>query len=199
MDQLNKRAPYLQNSIDQICTERMRYADRHQLIQALFEEYLEMYVSRDDRLITHFSENFSGYSGSSDKLITNKSEWIKITRQDFKQIPYRINIKMLNLELQDLAEDVVTAIAFFNIFLPEENILSNKTARLVIIFRNEKAVWKISHCGFSIPYEHIQNDEVYPISQLKKRNQELEEMIILTLEEYGLKISTLNFRKIIKK
>ncbi|WP_372931440.1 nuclear transport factor 2 family protein, partial [Shewanella putrefaciens] len=55
---------------------------RLQLMQSLFDEYIEMYSSRNDKLTTRFSDNFSGYAGSSDVLITNKEEWIRITRQD---------------------------------------------------------------------------------------------------------------------
>lgn len=47
-------------------------AERQQLIQSLFDEYIEMYASRDNRLISRFSDNFSGYAGSSDVLITDK-------------------------------------------------------------------------------------------------------------------------------
>lgn len=58
-------------------------SERQQLIRALFEEYIEMYASRDERLTTRFSDNFSGYAGSSDQLVTDKAEWIRITRRDF--------------------------------------------------------------------------------------------------------------------
>ena len=49
-------------------------SSRKQLIRFLFDEYIEMYVSRDERLISRFSDNFSGYAGSSDVLITDKQE-----------------------------------------------------------------------------------------------------------------------------
>ncbi len=45
-------------------------SERQQLIRALFEEYIEMYASRDDRLTARFSDNFSGYAVSSDQLVT---------------------------------------------------------------------------------------------------------------------------------
>ena len=45
-------------------------SERQPLIRALFEEYIEMYASRDDRLTARFSDNFSGYAGSSDQLVT---------------------------------------------------------------------------------------------------------------------------------
>ena len=153
-------------------------SERQQLIRALFEEYIEMYASRDARLTTRFSDNFSGYAGSSDQLVTDKAEWIRITRRDFAQIPGRIRIEMLDLALQDLSEDVVVVTAFFHIHLPQpEPILSRETARLVLIFRQEESEWKISHSGISIPYGLAHDTEIYPMTRLEERQHELEVMI----------------------
>ena len=69
--------------------------ERHQLIRALFDEYIEMYASRDDRLTARFSENFSGYTGGGNFLVKDREEWVKITRQDFSQIKERLRIEML--------------------------------------------------------------------------------------------------------
>ena len=164
-------------------TSPMR-AERKHLLCSLFEEYIEMYASRDDRLTSHFSDNFSGYAGSSDVLIKDKAEWIRITRQDFAQITERIDIEVLDLSLQDLAEDVVAVTAFFHIHLPApEDILSNETARLVLIFRHEKTAWKIVHSGISVPYGLAHDGEIYPMSRLEKRNLELEQIIKVRTKE----------------
>jgi len=152
--------------------------ERQKLIRSLFDEYIEMYSSRDDRLTSRFSDNFSGYAGSSDVLVTSKDEWIRITRQDFKQIPGKIHIEILDLSLQDLAEDIVAIVAFFHINLPlPEHILSRETARLVLIFRHENNDWKIVHSGISIPYSLANDGEIYPMSRLEKRNLELEQIV----------------------
>lgn len=153
--------------------------ERQQLIRALFDEYIEMYASRDDRLTTHFSENFSGYAGSSDILVTDRDEWIKITRQDFAQVPGRIRIEMLDISLQDISDDVVIVTAFFHIHLPiPEHFLACETARLVLVFRCEGGTWKIVHSGISIPF-HMRagNGEVYPLYALQERNLELEALV----------------------
>jgi SnoaL-like domain len=84
----------------------------------LFNEYIEMYAARDDRLTARFSENFSGYTGGGDFLVTDKEEWVKITRQDFAQVTGRIRIEMLDLSLQEASDDVVIATALFHIHLP---------------------------------------------------------------------------------
>ncbi len=47
-------------------------SDRERLIRALFDDYIEMYAGRDDRLIHHFSENFSGYTGGGDFLVKQR-------------------------------------------------------------------------------------------------------------------------------
>ena len=48
--------------------------ERYKLIRPLFDEYIEMYASRDLRRIDRFRENFSGYAGSSDVLVTTEMD-----------------------------------------------------------------------------------------------------------------------------
>ena len=48
---------------------------------------------------------------------------------------------------------------------------------LVLIFRNESGIWKISHSSISIPYYLVREEEVYPLKELKERNQLLEDLV----------------------
>ena len=153
-------------------------SDRHSVIRQLFDEYIEMYAARDDRLTAHFSANFSGYAGSSDQLIQDRETWIQITRQDFAQVPGRIGIEVLDLCLQDLSDSVVVVTAFFHIHLPAgDPVFAKEVARLVLIFRLEGDAWKIAHSGISIPYRQAQDGEVYPLASLKERNDALEALV----------------------
>lgn len=148
--------------------------NRESLIRALFDEYIELYAGRDDRLTTRFSDNFTGYTGGGDFLVTSRDEWIKITRQDFAQVPERIRIEMRDLALQDISENVVAVTAFFRIHLPiPDQILSRETARLELVFRWEREQWLIAHSGISIPYYLVGSGEVYPLKGLQERNAEL--------------------------
>jgi signal transduction histidine kinase len=154
------------------------HPERERLIRSLFDEYIEMYASRDDRLTTRFSQNFTGYAGSSDHLVTDRDEWVRVTRLDFAQVPERIGIEMLDLALQDLSADIVAVTAFFHIHLPiPEQILARETARLVLIFRYEEGVWMIAHSGISIPFGLAGQGEVYPMTRLQERNRELEALV----------------------
>lgn len=154
------------------------HPDRHHTIRALFDEYIEFYASRDDRLTTLFSEEFSGYTGGGSDLITDRDEWIRITRQDFSEVPGRIHMEMRDISLQDLSEHVVVVTAFFNIHLPiPDHILSREVARLVLIFRLEGEAWKIAHSGISVPYQLVQDGEVYPLTTLQERNRVLEALV----------------------
>ena len=151
---------------------------RGQLIRSLFEEYIEMYASRNDLLTTRFSENFSGYTGGGDCLVNDREAWINITRQDFAQVPGRIQIEMLDLLLQDLSEDIVVATGLFHIRLPmPEKDMTRDSARLTLIFRLEGASWKIVYSGISIPDQLVQDGEVYPIKGLLEQNQELQRLL----------------------
>ena len=154
------------------------HLDRQQKIRSLFDEYIEMYAARDDRLTNRFSENFSGYTGSGDFLVKDRAEWMKITRQDFAQIQGRIRIDMRDISLQDISDDAVVVTAFFHIHLPIENqMLAREVARLVLIFRLEGADWKIVHSGISIPYQPAQDGEVYPLKSLQQTNSVLTALV----------------------
>jgi PAS domain S-box-containing protein len=148
------------------------------IIRQLFDDYLRMYSSRDDRLTTYFSEDFSGFTGGGDFLVKNKEEWVAITRQDFAQIKDPIRIELKDLAIQSLAETIAVATGFFTIHLPiEDHILSNEVARLVLIFRLESGEWKISHSSISIPYHLVRKGEIYPMQELVSRNQFLEKLV----------------------
>ena len=158
--------------------------DRQSKLRALFDDYIEMYAARDDRLTARFSQNFTGYPGSGSRLIRDREEWVHITRQDFAQVPGRIRIEMLDLALQDLCDDVVVATAFFHIHLPSGgHQLAKEVARLVLIFRLEGAEWMIVHSGISIPYQNAQDGEVYPLQSLQEQNSALQALYRLLTED----------------
>ena len=153
-------------------------ANDYQIIRQLFDDYLRMYASRDDRLTTHFSEDFSGFTGGGDFLVKNREEWVAITRQDFAQVKDPLRIELKDLAVQSLAETIAVTTGFFTIHLPiKDHILSRETARLVLIFRKESTGWKISHSSISIPYHLVREGEVYPMKELADRNEFLEKLV----------------------
>lgn len=153
-------------------------AENEQIIRQLFDDYLRMYSSRDDRLTMHFSDDFSGFTGGGNTLVKKREEWIAITRQDFAQIKDPIRIEVKDLSIQSLADTIAVATGFFTIHLPiEDHILSRETARLVLIFRLESAGWKISHSSISIPYHLVGEGEIYPLKELIDRNEFLERQV----------------------
>src|SRR5450759_1273994 len=162
----------------QINRSRSMDASDYQTIRQLFDDYLRMYASRDDRLTTYFSEDFSGFTGGGDFLVKDREEWVAITRQDFAQVKNPLRIELKDLAIQSLADTIAVTTGFFIIHLPiKAHILSRETARLVLIFRKESAGWKISHSSISIPYYLVREGEVYPLKELVDRNQKLEELI----------------------
>ena len=147
-------------------------------IRQLFDDYLRMYASRDDRLTTCFSDDFSGFTGGGDFLVKDRREWVAITRQDFAQVKEPLRIELKDLAIQSLCDTVAVTTGFFTIHLPiEDHILSRETARLVLIWRKEARGWKIAHSGISIPYYLVREGEVYPLKELTERNKTLEELI----------------------
>ena len=154
------------------------HPDRQRKIRELFNEYIEMYAARDERLTERFSQNFTGYPGSGSQLIHDREEWIRITRQDFAQVPGRIRIEMLDIALQDLSEDVVVVTAFFHIHLPSGgDYFSTKGVRLTLVFRREGDDWMIVHCSYSVPYHSTQDGEVFPLHSLQEQNSALQALV----------------------
>jgi len=72
----------------------------YQTIRLLFDDYLRMYASRDDRLTTYFSDDFSGFTGGGDFLVKDREEWVSITRQDFSQVKDPLRIELKDLAIQ---------------------------------------------------------------------------------------------------
>ena len=154
------------------------HPERVRQICSLFDEYIEMYASRDPRLTQRFSENFSGYTGNGSILVKDRKEWTRIIQQDFAQVQGRIRIEVLDLSIQDLTEDVVVATAFLQIHRPvPDQTVSRETARLVLMFRLEGKDWKIVHSGISIPVHLAQDGEVFPLQSLREPNSALENLV----------------------
>ncbi|MBE0582949.1 MAG: diguanylate cyclase [Desulfofustis sp.] len=153
-------------------------ANDYLTIKQLFEDYLRMYASRDDRLTTYFSEDFSGFTGGGDFLVKDRDEWVAITRQDFAQVKDPLRIELKDLAIQSLSDTIAVTTGFFTIHLPiKDHILSREIARLVLIFRKESGGWKITHSSISIPYYLVRAGEIYPLKELADRNQKQEEAI----------------------
>jgi PAS domain S-box-containing protein len=151
----------------------------YQEIRQLFDDYLQMYASRDDSLTTHFSDDFSGITGSGDNLTKDREEWVAITRLDFAQVKDPIRIELKDLAIQRLADTIAVTTGFFTIHLPiKDHVLSKKTARLVLIFRKESDGWKICHSSISIPFGMAHDGEVYPLKELEERNLYLEDLVV---------------------
>ncbi len=159
-------------------TSIILHTDRHHKIRALFDEYIKLCIARDDRLITFFSEDFSGYTVGSSVLVRDRNEWIKIIQKDFSEVPGRIRTEMRDISIQELSEHIVVVTAFFNIHSPaHEQVLSREVALQVLIFRLEGETWKIVHSGLSVPWHLAKEGEANSLNNLQERNRVLEALV----------------------
>ncbi len=162
---------------------------RQRLIRLLFDEYIAMYAARDARLITRFSENFSGFSSSGDQLVKSRSEWADVMRRDFDQVPGRLTVDVIDVFPQDLGKDVVAATGLFHIHLPlpdGSGLSVRETARKVLVFQRaaeganediDGGDWKIVHVSMSMPFGAARPGEVFPVDSLKERHRVLEALV----------------------
>lgn len=152
--------------------------ERQRQIRELFDAYIEMYAARDERLTQRFSQNFTGFTGSWGRLVQDRDEWNRITRQDFEQVPGPIRLEVLNLSLQDLCTEVVSAAATLHIHLPQHtDLFAKEVARLMLVFRLEGTAWMITHCSYSLPYQTTDDDEVFPLHSLQEQNRALQALV----------------------
>ncbi len=176
----------------------------YQEIKNLFDNYIELYSTRNDLLTELFSADFSGFAGGGNNLVKDREEWIAVTRQDFAQVKEKIEIHIKDLAIQSLAENVAVATSFFTIKLPiKDDFFSREIARLVLIFHKEFDQWKIAHSSISIPYGLVGKGEIYPVKGVEERNKLLEQIISEKSNELenihqALKASEKLYRSIIK-
>lgn len=157
---------------------RPMHQERQRRIRELFDEYIEMYATRDARLTQRFSQNFTGFTGSWGRLVQDRDEWNRITRQDFEQVPGPIRLEVINLAMQDLCEDVVSVAATLHIHLPhQDDVFSKEVVRLVLVFRHEGDAWLITHCSYSVPYQMASDDEIFPLHSLQAQNRALQALV----------------------
>ena len=147
-------------------------------LRQLFDQYIEMYATRDPKLTQQFSQNFSGFTGSWGRLIKDHDEWVAITLQDYAQVLGRLRLDVLDLALQQLSDTVAVVCATLHIHLPEHgDFLAKEVTRLVLVFHLESTGWMIAHCSYSIPFHSAQEDEIYPLKSLQQKNRELQALV----------------------
>ena len=152
--------------------------EREGKIRALFDEYIQMYALRDERLTTRFSQSFTGFTGSWGRLIQDRDEWIRITRQDFEQVPGPIRMEVADVSMQDLCDEVVSVAATLRIHLPHNaELFASRMTRLMLVFRLEAGAWMITHCSYSVPFQSASDDEVYPLKSLQEENRILQALV----------------------
>jgi len=171
-------------------------------IKKLFDEYIEMYASRNDLLTDKFSSDFSGFAGGGNVLVKSRDEWIAVTRHDFSQVKERLHIDIKDIAIQSLTENVAVVTSFFTIKLPiKDDYFSRETVRLVLIFHRRERKWEIAHSSISVPYGLVGKGEIYPLKGLEERNKLLERIISERTRELekansALKDSELRYRRL---
>ncbi len=151
--------------------------DRQPLIRQLFDEYIALYSTRDELLIARLSTQFSGYASRSDRLVHTRSEWVAAILQDFALVPERMHIEVLDLCLQDLAADLVSATALVRVRGPDAGETPAgqvPLARLVLVFRREGAEWKIVHSGTSVPSGPVRQGDGNGLARLQSEHRVLQ-------------------------
>ena len=147
-------------------------------LRRLLDEYLRTYASRDDWLVSFFSEDFSGFTGGGDSLVRDHQAWLAVTRQDLSPVRDPLRVELQDLVLRSLTETVAVATGRLAIHPSfDDQALPLGTARLLLIFRREASGWRISHGSISFPRRLVREGEEQPSKDLEDRAQLLERLV----------------------
>lgn len=170
--------------------------ERESLVRSLFETFVARYALRDESLLGMFGETFSGYTVCGEFLVHDRDRWAEIVRADFSEAAF-LRIDVIDLTMQDLAENVVSALALFHLHLPDDDpLVARELLRLFLVFRREAGEWKVAHSSYSAPYHLRDADRIFPLDSLAARAAELERLVeerTARLERANSALETLSY------
>ena len=149
-------------------------------VQTAFEKYIEAYFTlRDaDKTFAMFGEEMTVIGSGPDEIAFDMGQVKTLYLRDLSQAPtpVEVNCHRLNVEVLSASKGLVTAVVSIKTKIGD-NLIEADGLRISAIFRQIGNDWFIIHKHISLPTNDYEKGESYPIEELKKRNQWLEEKI----------------------
>ncbi|MCX6278896.1 MAG: PAS domain-containing protein [Bacteroidetes bacterium] len=149
-------------------------------VRAAFEKYMLVYFTQRNAAATFamMGEELSVIGTALDEIALDPKSAKTLYLRDFSQIPNPIEYNFQTVKVQVLTAEVGLVNAVICIKTEIGNsLLKMDGLRLSAIFKKSGAEWIIIHKHFSSPTNDNVEGESYPLQELKKRNQWLEEKI----------------------
>ncbi len=149
-------------------------------VQSAFENYMHAYFTyRDaDKTFAMFGEEMTIIGSSSDEIAMDLKLAKALYLRDLLQAPKPVYYNCQSINVQVLTATIGLVKAVISIKTEIGNTpLEVEGLRISAIFRQTGNDWFIIHKHISLPANDYEKGESYPIEELKKRNQWLEEKI----------------------
>ena len=149
-------------------------------VQAAFEKYLLVYFEQRnaDGIFAMMGDEMSVIGTAFDEIALNLGPAKDLYLRDLRQVPKPIDYTIHNLNIQVLAETVGLVNAVISIRTEiEGSLLEMGGLRLSMIFKKPGDNWLIVHKHISSPTYDTVEGESFPLEEIRKRNQWLENKI----------------------
>ncbi|MEI6138378.1 MAG: ATP-binding protein [Mariniphaga sp.] len=149
-------------------------------VRAAFEKYLLVYFEQRnaDDIFAMMGDEMSVIGTAFDEIALNIRPAKELYLRDLLQVPNPIHYTLHNLSIQVLSEKAGFATAVISIKTEiGDSLLEMKGLRLSMIFKKTGDNWLIVHKHISSPTHNNMEGESFPLEELKKRNQWLENKI----------------------
>ena len=157
--------------------------NEHQIkveVRAAFEKYLLAYFEQRNAegIFAMMGDEMSVIGTAFDEIALNLGPAKELYLRDLRQVPKPIDYTIHNINIQILAETVGLVNAVVSIGTEiEGSMLEMGGLRLSMIFKKLGDNWLIVHKHISSPTYDTIEGESFPVEELKKRNQWLENKI----------------------
>jgi PAS domain S-box-containing protein len=149
-------------------------------IQAAFERYLIIYFKERDAngIFAIRGQEMSIIGTAPDEIALNIAPAKELYLRDLRQAPKSIDYTVHNINIEVLAETVGLVNAVISIKTEiEDSLLEMEGLSLSTIFKKTGNEWFLVHKHISSPTFDNAEGESFPLEELKKRNQWLENRI----------------------
>jgi signal transduction histidine kinase len=139
-------------------------------IKSYFQTY---FVERDlEKSIKFFSNKASGIGTGLNEINDNSDDFIQLFKRDLEEIKFPIKCKDLSFIVNFLSTDACIVSGRFSLEGKADNIpFFIPENRYTFVLTKENDLWKIVHFHFSIPFIHQEENESFPLLELKRKNE----------------------------
>jgi class 3 adenylate cyclase len=153
------------------------------LHQTIFNQWTSRDPEAFQEFIDLFDPQLAGINAGVHELFDNRDEFVNFMRQEQEEVPKPPVIDIHWLKARSYGSFGVSWAQFNMGIFVGEHLHQMENLRMSLIWNNQKDGWKVVHAHTSLPAANLQEDETFPIEELKQRNEQLEKLIAQKTED----------------